>query len=407
MAFQESLRIAETFPHWIGSGLHRLSRRARWGLYGLGLVLLLAISWPFIAVLFTHSKKVPLPPPVKVATAHRRDVSKMANTIGTVVSPAMVQVMAQVTGKLLAANFREGDIVHKGDVLFQIDPAPYEAALAQAQGALARDTATLANDRVDLGRFQALAQQNAISNQQLVTQAAKVQSDEGIIVSDQADVQSARINLGYTKIVSPIDGKTGPIFIQPGNVIPSVSANTQPLVTITQIQPIKVSFVLPQSDLFQIQNQFRQGRLIAVIPMTGAPGGSEKAPVDFVSNIVSASTGTIELRADFLNADLRLVPGQTVTVSATLGQIPGAVVVPRDAVNLGPDSSFVLVVGKDGKARSKTVKVLNDDNVSDAVQGGVKPGDTVVTDGQLRVASGQAVRIVRGKPAPKQSDVLP
>jgi multidrug efflux system membrane fusion protein len=318
-----------------------------------------------------------------------------------------VQVTAQVTGKLLAANFREGDVVHKGDVLFQIDPAPYEAALAQAQGALARDTATLANDRVDLVRYQSLEQQNAISNQQLVTQAAKMTSDQGVVVSDQANVQTARINLGYTRIVSPIDGKTGPIFIQPGNVIPSVSAATQPLVTITQIQPIKVSFMLPQNDLSQIQNQFTRGRLIAVIPMAGAPGGSEKAPVDFVSNMVSASTGTIELRADFPNTDLRLVPGQTVTVSATLKQIPGAIVVPRDAVNLGPQSSFVLVVGKDGKAHSKSVKVLNDDGVDNAIQGDIEPGDKVVTDGQLRVTSGQAVRITRGRPAPKQGDTSP
>lgn len=408
MALHETtLRIAETFPHWIGARLHRLSRRARRTLYGLGLVLLLAIAWPFIASLFAPKKKPPPSPPVKVATAQRRDVSVMANTIGTVVSPAMVQVTAQVTGKLLAANFREGDIVHKGDVLFQIDPAPYEAALAQAQGALARDTATLANDRVDLARYQTLAQQNAISNQQLATQAAKLKSDQGVVVSDQASVQTARINLGYTRIVSPIDGKTGPIFIQPGNVIPSVSATTQPLVTITQIQPIKVSFMLPQNDLSQIQNQFNQARLVAVIPMAGAPGGNEKAPVDFVSNVVSASTGTIELRADFPNADLRLVPGQTVTVSASLNQIPGVTVVPRDAVNLGPDSSFILVVGKDGKAYSKTVKVLNDDGVDDAIQGDVKPGDRVVTDGQLRVASGQAVRVVQGRSVPKQGNISP
>jgi multidrug efflux system membrane fusion protein len=407
MALQETLRIAETFPHRIGERLHRLSRRARWIIYGLGIVVLLGIAWPLIAGLFAPKRKPPPLPPVKVAIAERRDVAVMANTIGTVVSPAMVQVTAQVTGKLLLANFREGDIVHKGDVLFQIDPAPYQAALAQVQGQLARDAATLANDRVDLARYQALAQQNAISNQQLVTQAAKLKSDQGIVVSDQANVQSARINLDYTKIVSPIDGKTGPIFIQPGNVIPAVSATTQPLVTITQIQPIKVSFMLPQNGLSQIQNQFNQGRLIATVPMAGAPGGVEKAPVDFVSNVVSATTGTIELRADFPNADLRLVPGQTVTVSAAINQIPGATIVPRDAVNLGPDSSFVLVVGKDGKAYSKTVKVLNDDGVNDAVQGDVKPGDKVVTDGQLRVTSGQAVRIVPGKPAPKQSGAGP
>ena len=147
----------------------------------------------------------------------------------------------------------------------------------------------------------------------------------------------------------------------PANILPAVSSTAPPLVTITQIQPIKVSFTLPQNSLPQIQNQFGKRKLLVVIPMADAPGGSEKAPVDFVSNVVSATTGTIELRADFPNTDLRLVPGQTVTVSASLSQIAGATLVPRDAVNLGPESSFVLVVGKDGKAYSKTVKVLNDD----------------------------------------------
>src|SRR5262249_38309936 len=140
----------------------------------------------------------------------------------------------------------------------------------------------------------------------------------GVVVADKASVDAARINLNFTRIVSPIDGKTGAIFIQPGNVIPVASANVQPLVTITQIQPIKVSFMLPQNALAQIQNQYNQHRLMAVVPMAGAPGGSEKAPVDFVSNLVNAASGTIELRADFPNADLRLVPGQTVNVAATV-----------------------------------------------------------------------------------------
>ena len=407
MALHETLRVAEDIPHDLAGRFHRLSKRNRWILYGLGAAVLLFIAWELAAPLFAPKKKPPPAPPVKVATAMRKNVTVMQNTIGTVVSPAMVQVTAQVTGKLLVANFREGDIVHKGDLLFQIDPAPYEAVLGQVQGALERDQATLANDRIDLTRYQQLAAQNAISNQQLVTQEAKVKSDEGVVVTDKASVDAARINLAYTRITSPVDGKTGPIFIQPGNVIPAVSATSQPLVTITQIQPIKVSFQLPQNGLAQIQNQYNQHRLTAIVPMAGAPGGVEKAPVDFVSNVVTVNTGTIELRADFPNADMRLVPGQTVTVSATINQIDGATLVPRDAVNLGPDSSFVLVVGKDGKAYSKTVTVLNDDGTNDAIKGDVKPGDKVVTDGQLRVTSGQAVRITKGKSAPKQSDTSP
>jgi multidrug efflux system membrane fusion protein len=398
MAMQESLRTAETFPQQNRNRLYFLNKRFLWT--GAAVALALFAAW-YGAGLLVPKKKGPPPPPVKVAVAQRRDMTVTQNTIGTVVSPAMVQVTAQVTGKLLAANFREGDIVRKGQLLFQIDPAPYQAAEAQAEGQLARDTATLANDRTDLSRYQLLARQNAISNQQLVTQQAKVKSDAGVVVADKASVDAARINLNYTRILSPIDGKTGAIFIQPGNVIPAVSANVQPLVTITQIQPIKVSFMLPQNRLPQIQTQYDRHRLMAVVPMPGAAGDSEKAPVDFVSNVVNAATGTIELRADFPNTDLRLVPGQTVNVAATLNQIPGATVVPRDAVNLGPDSAFVLVVDKDNKARAEPVRVLNDDGVNDAVQGNVKPGDKVVTEGQLRVTSGQLVRIARGKATPR------
>ena len=397
MALHETFRISDAAPQRMAGQRQGLRGHGRIVLYGLGVLALLLLAWHFLDPLFAPRRKAPPPPPVKVAVAQRRDVTVAQKTIGTVVSPATVQVTAQVTGKLLAANFREGDIVHKGQLLFQIDPAPYQAVAAQAEGQQARDTATLTNDQLDLQRYQTLAQQNAISGQQLATQAAKVKSDEGVVETDKAAVQSARINLNFTHIVSPIDGKTGPILIQPGNVIPAVSAGTQPLVSITQVQPIKVSFMLPQNQLAQIQNQFNQHRLMAVVPLAGAEGGAEKAPVDFVSNAVSASTGTIELRADFPNSDMRLVPGQTVAVGATINQIPGATVVPRDAVNLGPESSFVLVVGKDGKANSRTVKALNDDGVNDAIQGEVKPGDKVVTDGQLRVTPGQAVRVMKDR----------
>jgi len=398
----EALPGGVSVPHRLSGWLARLHPWAPWIAAALAGLAVIILAWHFIAELLAHKPKAPPAPPVKVAAAVRSDVTVMQKTIGTVVSPEMVQVTAQVTGKLLKANFQEGQMVHKGDLLFQIDPAPYQAALAQAEGQLAKDAATLANARVDLARYQALSQQNAISNQQLVTQAATVKSDEGVVIADQANVQAARINLGYTRIVSPVDGKTGPIFIQPGNVI--ATGNVNSLVTITQMQPMKVSLMLPQNILAQIQNQLAAGQLQAVVPMPGAPGGAEKAPVDFVSNMVSASTGTIELRADFPNLDMRLVPGQTVTVSVSLADIRGAVVVPRDAVNVGPDSSFVYVLGKDGKAYSRTVKVLSDDGVHDAVQGGVAPGDKVVTDGQLRVVSGQAVRVTKSKAAPKPAD---
>jgi multidrug efflux system membrane fusion protein len=398
----ETLSGGIGFPQRLSDRLARVHPWAPWIAAALAGIAVVALAWHFLDGLLAHKPRAAPAPPVKVAKAVRQNVAVMQKTIGTVVSPETVQVTAQVTGKLLAAHFQEGQMVHRGDLLFQIDPAPYQAALAQAEGQLAKDTATLANARLDMTRYQTLARQNAISNQQLMTQAATVKADEGVVIADQANVQAARINVGYTRITSPVDGKTGPIFIQPGNVIPA--ANTNPLVTITQVQPIKVSFMLPQNILPQIQNQQAAGKLQAVVPMPGVEGGAEKAPVDFVSNMVSAATGTIELRANFPNIDMRLVPGQTVTVSVAIADLPGATLVPRDAVNVGPDASYVYVVGGNGKAYAKTVKVLNDDGVNDAIQGDVKPGDTVVTDGQLRIVDGAAVKIARGKAAPKTGD---
>jgi membrane fusion protein, multidrug efflux system len=379
--------------------VRRMSGRTKWILAGVGGLLLIALVWHFAAGLLAGPKKPPPAPPVHVATAAKADVTVIDHTIATVVSPAMVQVNAQVAGKLLTAYFQEGQIVHKGDPLFLIDPAPFQNALAQARAQLAKDQATAQSDIKDENRYIALYAANAIS-QQIRDQA--VAAAEGAVAqvnSDQAAVNIAAENLGYTKIVSPIDGKTGPIVIQPGNLI--TVAGATPLVTITQIQPIKISFFLPQDQLAQIQDQMTAGKLMAIVPMAGAPGGQETALVDFVSNIVGSATGTIELRATFANQDQRLVPGQSINVGATMSQIQGATVVPRDAVNLGPDSSYVYVVGNQAVAVSKTVKVLNDDGTNDAISGDVKPGDKVIIDGQLRVTSGAKVAVQKGRGTPQ------
>lgn len=390
MAIPESFRVTHDNTA-LTHRFHRLSPRMRLALGIVGGLILLLILWHFLAPLFAPHKKAPPAPPVKTAIAVRRDVTVNRQTIGTVVSPVTVQITAQVTGKLIAAHFREGQIVHKGQLLFEIDPASYRAAAAEAAGSLARDAAQLADARLNLQRYQALAAQNAIAKQQLTSQQATVKADEGVVASDQANLDAARINLAYTRIVSPIDGKTGAMLIQPGNVITADGQNA--LLTITQVQPVKLSFMMPQNLLAQIQNQYAAGQLTASVTVAGV---TERAPVDFIGNIVDASTGTIELRADFPNTDMRLVPGQTVPVSVALRHIAGAVVVPRDAVNAGPSSSFVYVVGQDGRALSRTVKLLYDDGTNDAISGDVNPGDRVITEGQLRVVPGQAVRIGGG-----------
>lgn len=379
----------------------RISSRGRWLLTGFGLLLLAALLWLGIKYLFPAKPHTPPPAPVRTARAMKKDVHVVQTTIGTVVSPATVQVTAQVQGKLLKAYFQEGQLVHKGDALFLIDPSPFQNALAQARAQLAKDTATAQAAQNDQRRYTALFAQNAISQQQRDQAVATAKADAATVEADQAAVNIAAENLGYTRILSPIDGKTGPILIQPGNLI--TVAGTTPLVSITQIQPIKLSFFLSQGQLTQIQNQLAAGKLEAVVPMPGTLG--EQAKVDFISNAVAANTGTIELRATFQNADQRLVPGQSVNVGVTLNQVPGATVVPRDAVNVGPDSSYVYVLDKDHVVSSRTVKVLNDDGVVDAIQGDVKPGDQVVVEGQLRIVPGSKVQIRND--GPKRSSAQP
>jgi membrane fusion protein, multidrug efflux system len=368
----------------------RFSRRRRL-LIGAGLVLLAALVWFGWGFLFPPKPHVAPPVPVITARAEKKDVTVVEKTIATVISPATVQVTAQVQGRLLKAYFREGQLVHKGDPLFLIDPEPFENALAQAKAQLAKDMANAESARNDQKRYTALFAQNAISEQARDQAVAAAKADDATVEADRAAVNIAQENLGYTRILSPIDGKTGPIQIQPGNLI--TVAGSTPLVSITQIQPIKLSFFLPQNQLTRIQNQMAAGKLYATVPMPGAAGGQEKAKVDFISNSVSADTGTIELRATFANDDQRLVPGQSLNVGVTVNQIPGATTVPRDAVNVGPDSNYVYVVGEDDLVVSRPVTVLNDDGGTDAIKGDVRPGDLVVVRGQLRITPGTKVQI--------------
>ena len=197
----------------------RISSRARWLLIGLGLLLLAALAWLAIHYLFPAKPRVPPPAPVRTAQAVKKDVDVVQTTIGSVVSPAMVQVTAQVQGKLLTAYFQEGQLVHRGDPLFLIDPSPFQNALAQARAQLAKDTATAEAAANDQRRYTALYAQNAISQQQRDLAVATAKADAATVEADKAAMNIAAENLGYTRILSPIDGKTGPILIQPGNLI--------------------------------------------------------------------------------------------------------------------------------------------------------------------------------------------
>jgi multidrug efflux system membrane fusion protein len=317
--------------------------------------------------------------PVQVSAVTRGDMAVVEHTLGTVVPNTTVQIASRVSGTIDSAPFKEGQVVKKGDLLFVIDPRPYEAAYKNAM-------ATLASTKSKSERYQRLAQQNAISPQDVDdAQAAYLEAEAG--------ADTAKLNLEFTHIRSPVDGKTGPMLVQPGNTV-IANLTTTPLVTIDQIHPVKVSFALPQSDLPRIQARQKSKGLTAMVNFQDQSGAPLSAPVDFISNAVNNVSGTIEMRSVFNNADDVLVPGQLVNVTVQLNDIPNALTVPDAAVNIGPDGNFVYVV-KDGKAVTKPITVLFDDSKNTAITGDLEPGDQVVTEGQLRLTPNSKV-VVEG-----------
>lgn len=367
-------------------------RRLRvWSAGAIALILILGGYWYYGQGSSRRARPVDSAP-VRVAQVVRRDMPVVEHSLGTVVAATTVNVTSRVQGMVDSAAFKEGQFVKKGDLLFQIDPRGFQAAYEQAKALLERDTASLANALRDRDRYAALAQQGAISDQQRSNTATNADVLSATVAADKAALELAALNLDYSKIRSPIDGKTGPLLVQPGNM---VSANSlTPLVTVQQVKPVKLSFSLPQKELGRIQaRQAGKGLAATLASHTDASGQPLSAKVDFTSNTVSATSGTIELRAEFPNDDLSLVPGQLIDVTVQLDDIPNALVVPRDAVNDGPDGTYVYVV-ENGKAVEHPVQVLFDDTKNVAVSGDIKPGDPVITEGQLRVEANGAVRVL-------------
>jgi len=341
--------------------------------------------------------------PVRVARIEKRDMPVVQRALGTVMASDVVEVSSRVQGTMDRATFKEGQFVKKGDLLFQIDPRPFEAVLAQAEANYRKDQAQLQNALRDQQRYGSLMKQGAISTQQRDIADTNAAVMAATVAADKGAVDTARLNVEFTQIRSPIDGKTGAIQIQPGNLVSGSAAggSSPPLVEVAQVQPVKVSFTLPQSDLPRIQARQKTGRLLALLAVQGHDGLS--APVDFISDAVSNQTGTIELRATFANEDLALVPGQLINVTVQLNDIPAALVVPRDAVNNGPYGTFVFTV-KAGQANEVPVSILTDDGahaaVTPTVAGALSAGDTVVVEGQLRVVPGGNVRVITAPRAP-------
>lgn len=355
--------------------------------------------------------------PVTVALAAMKDVPVEIQVIGHVEAYSVISVKAQVTGELIKTNFQEGDYVKKSEPLFSIDPRPLQAALNQASANVAHDQAALGQAQANLARDAAQAQYAdasasryaqlyqekvvsrdqteqfrttaAAANQAVEADKAAIESAKAAIGASQATVENARVQLGYTDIKSPIDGRTGNCTVKPGNI---VMANSMELCTINQIEPIYVTFGVPESQLPSIKEYMAQGKLpVRAQPQDDTSAPAETGVLTFVDNSVDVTTGTITLKGTFANTDRRLWPGQYVRVTLRLTTQANATTVPNEAVMTGQNGSYIYVVKPDRSVDTRNVVTGARVGQDMVIASGLQPGETVVTEGQLRLAPGSHV----------------
>jgi multidrug efflux system membrane fusion protein len=374
---------------------------------GLWIVVVLVLVALFVWWLLpTETNEMPRgmggPQPVGVARAVKGPIDVTLNAIATVTPLATVSVRPQVSGQVVRFAFREGQMVKAGDLLAEIDPRSFQAALDQAKGQLARDMAALQNARLELKRQQSLMAAKATSQQNLDNQLATVKQDEGTVVSDRANVAAAEVNFGYTKVTSPVAGRAGIRQVDVGNFVSA--GQTTPIVVVTQIEPISVLFTVPEDNVGAIMERFNAGEAMRVDAYDRAQ--VEKLATGrlvAVDSQVDTTTGTVKLRAMFTNDDGRLFPNQFVNVRLLVNTLQDQVVIPAAAIQRGASGTFVFVVRNDESDKSKkvvtmrtvTLGVQQGDKV--AVTQGLNPGETVVTDGADRLRDGGQVTIPGGE----------
>ncbi|HVC12970.1 MAG TPA: efflux RND transporter periplasmic adaptor subunit [Burkholderiales bacterium] len=328
--------------------------------------------------------------PVSVAAVEQRTMPVRLTAIGNVDAYNTVALKARVDGQIVAVNFREGQAVRKGEVLFRLDPRPFDAALHQAEANLARDRANLDHADMQQRRYAELLHKNFVSQDAYAQYRTNAETATASLKASEAAVETARLNLQYCTIRSPIDGYVGRVMLQLGNM---VKANdTNPLVVINQVQPVYVTFAVPEQRLAELRRHMAGGPLAVTVtsPDAGhAPRQTGK--LVFVDNAVDQSTGTIKLRAQFDNRDLALWPGQFVNVSLKLYDQSGALVVPALAVQTGPQGEFVFVLKPDATTEVRKVAIARTEGDLAVVAEGLAKGEKVVTRGQLRLAPGVKV----------------
>jgi multidrug efflux system membrane fusion protein len=330
------------------------------------------------------------PVPVVAEKAALKNMPIDVTAIGTVEAFATVSVRAQVTGPLLEASFEEGDFVRAGQTLFKIDPRPYETDLERARATLARDKAVAANNRSQAERYQKLLAEGVVPAQQVDTFMSAAEAADATVASDEAAIRQAQLNLDYCTIRAPIDGYTGKIMVQPGNL---VRASDAALVVINQINPIYVNFAVPQQHLGDIKRYMAQGRLPVTAAMPNEASAPERGILNFVDNAVDPSTGTIRLRAEFQNGRNRLWPGLFVNAMLRLSERPNTLVVPSQAISTNQDGQYVYVVKADQTVETRPVVTGAAIEGETIILDGLQAGETVVVDGQLRLVPGARAEI--------------
>lgn len=334
--------------------------------------------------------------PVQVAKAVSETIPRTLSALGTVQAANSVTVTSRVEGQLMQIHFEEGQKVNAGDLLFTIDPRPFEIQLAQAQGQLAKDQATLANARRDLSRYQKLATTNVISQQELDTQQATVKSAEAGIKVDQAAIDSAKLQLTYSRITAPISGKMGLRQVDTGNFITAGTA--MPLVVINQTAPADVLFTVPENDIPLIRMAQRTMPELTVTALSKDNSiRLAQGKLLTLDNQIDAATGTVKAKARFTNDDDLLFPNQFVNVLLQVGQLENAVVIPNAALQMGTEGNYVWLLEAENKVRKQIVDVELQTPERVVIKSGVSAGDTLVTDGIDRLTDGTQVEVVSGE----------
>lgn len=332
------------------------------------------------------------PVPVTAAKAVVKTVPLSFRAIGHVEPIETVAVRARIGGELQRVSFTEGQTVAAGATLFTIDPRPYQAALAQAEAGLARDRALLAKADADITRYAGLVSQDYVTKEQFDQITANAAALRAAVAADQANVDNNRLNLAYCTISAPVRGRTGALAVKVGNLI---KANDQPLVTINQTRPIYVTFSVPAQFLPALTSRREDGiKVAATLP--GGEATTQEGTLSFIDNAVDAASGTILLKATFTNEAEALWPGQFVDITVVLGEEANRVVVPAPAVQTGQQGQFVYVIKDDDTAELRPVQVARSDDREAVIASGLAAGETVVTDGQLRLLPGTRVAVKGG-----------